>query len=154
MAAGFFEIGRMPVIGACSKPGSIVMNDSADEWVCTTVACPFQFYRTSQTTPINQDIVKNIAMRLRAQTPGSSPDSPPTDAHDVPADISYTPPPPFFPASDLNGASPNPAGQVVAQPQLIPHPLNPSITVHVRSTRAYGPALRPPSIKGRAIPIR
>lgn len=151
MAAGFFEIGRQPVIGACSRAGSIVVGDSADEWFCTTVACPFQFYRTSQTTPLNTSIAHSIRMALRAQLP-TSPTDIPTPGHEVPAQIAASTSP-FFAASDVDGGSPNPAGTHVEQPQYIPHPLNPSQMVRARSSRAYGPALRPPSIGGRAIPI-
>lgn len=151
MAAGFFEIGRQPVIGACSRAGSIVVGDSADEWFCTTVACPFQFYRTSQTTPLNTSIAKNIAMALRAQQPGT-PLDPPAPGHELPVEITSSTSP-FFTASDVYGGTPNPAGVPVEQPQYIPHPLDPSKTVRVRSSRAYGPALRPPSIGGRTIPI-
>ncbi len=146
MQAGFFEIGRQPVIGACSRPGTIVAGDSADEWYCTTVACPFQFYRTSQTTPLNTAIAKNIAMSLQHNN------SPLVPGHEIPTEISAETSP-FFNASDVYGGTPNPADVQVEEPQFIPHPLNPAKIVRVRSSRAYGPALRPPSIGGRVLPI-
>lgn len=152
MAAGFFEIGRQPVIGACSRAGSIVAGDSADEWYCTTVACPFQFYRTSQATPINTSIAKSIELALRAEAPQHNP-YPPAPGHEIPVGIRATTSP-FFDASDVHGGTPDPAGVREEQPEYIPHPLNPSKMVRVRSSRAYGPALRPPSIGGRVLPIQ
>ena len=136
MKAGFFEIGRQFVVGSPSPAGSIVAGDSADEWVCTTVTSPFQFYRTSQITPLGKEILGGINLKFSATAPAVSMQGPvaSTDGADPPANVSSTAP----------GMG----------PQMVPHPLNPAQMVTVRSTRPYAPALRPPAMGGRAIPIQ
>lgn len=152
---GFFEIGRQPVIGASSKAGSIVAGDSADEWYCTAVMTPFQFYRTSQFSPLNQKVVDNILLALKAEVqPVRQGQVPNAFSHEVPLDLHLCYPDSFAAgASDAHGGTPNPAGEEVQQPPKVPHPLNPAVNVVVRSSRPYGPALKPPSIGGRVLPI-
>ncbi len=135
MRAGFFEIGRQFVIGAPSPPGSLVAGDSADEWVATTVSSPFQFYRTSQVTPLGREILDGIGLQFSSLLTSVNP---------------------LGPAQGTNGA--DPASSVSSSApgvgrHMVPHPLNPSQSVTVRATRPNSPALRPPSIGGRAIPI-
>ncbi len=153
---GFFEVGRQPVIGAPSKAGSIVAGDSADEWFATVVACPFQFYRTSQFYPLNQQVVKNIELSLQAAMhdvkTGQYVDP---FNHEVPYGMVGCPPPPFVPgASDVYGQTPNPGLDSRPESPIVPHPLNPAVKVVLRSSNPFGPAVKPPSIGGRVLPIR
>ncbi len=153
MAAGFFEIGRQPVIGAPSKAGSLIQNDSGDEWYCTTVACPFQFARTSQTTPLNRKIASSIEFSLLHRNQYVSGSDALPDTPGLPAQIDASAPAPFVPASDAYGGTPDPGGTASPAPQYIPYPLNPARMVRVVVARTGGPALRPPSIGGRPIPL-
>lgn len=162
MRAGFFEIGRMPVIGAPSAAGSIVIAEEGDEWYVTSVSCPFQFYRTSQFTPLSVPYVREIVMRLRTRIPGVQQQAhsfggyggpPGTTAGGLPDEIERLLPPPFAPAaSDVYGNTPNP-GFGVPTMQRVPNPLNPAQTVLVRSARPNAPAVRPAGMGGRAIPL-
>jgi hypothetical protein len=176
MQAGFFEIGRQPAIGAPSPAGSVVSADSGDEWYVTTVNCPYQFYRTSQFSPLGKTIVRNMGLSIRAQLQsvnqqligpagapvGSSENNSVEGGHcgpaggptgGVPVNIHTCPPDAFAPqASDVYGATPRPGGAASTLP-LMPHPLNPAQQVIVRAARPNCPAVRPPSIGGRTIPI-
>jgi hypothetical protein len=162
MRAGFFEIGRMPVIGAPSPAGSIVIADEGDEWYVTAVSCPFQFYRTSQFTPLSVPFVREIVMRLRTRTPSIAEQAhttgryggpPGTPTGGLPDEIERLLPPPFAPAaSDVYGNTPNP-GFGVPTMQRVPNPLNPAQTILIRSSRPNSPAVRPAGMGGRAIPL-
>lgn len=135
MRAGFFEIGRQFIVGAPSTAGSIVAGDSADEWYATTISSPFQFYRTSQITPLGQHILEGVTLQLSATRPLVQEQGP------VATTGSGT-------TQKVTTSAPG-----VSSPR-VPHPLNPAQMVTVTSSRPYGPALRPASIGGRAIPIR
>jgi hypothetical protein len=156
MKAGFFEIGRMPTIGAPSPAGSIVVGDNADEFYVTSVTCPWQFARTSSATPLGAHIVRGINLAMRARSPiydGENVGWPDTGTSELPTFTQGCSPPPFAPdASDVYGGTPNPGGKPNLLP-VVPHPLNPAQMVTVRSSRPYGPAVKPPSIGGRTIPI-
>lgn len=163
MAAGFFEIGRQPTIGAPSPAGTLIAGDSGDEWCVTGVTCPFQFYRTSQTTPLNRQVLHNLEMQIRLRMqqinqmqlgPGGR-GGPITDSGaDLPIQQEGFRPPPYAPlASDVYGNTPNP-GAPPPQLPLAPHPLNPAQLVVVRGLRPNSPAIRPPAIGGRTIPIQ
>lgn len=153
MREGFFEIGRQPVVGAPSPAGSLVVNDSGDEWFATTVACPFQFYRTSSVTPLNAQIVRNIQLSLRAQIQSPRGDvGYPYDPSGLPYQVDVNAPPHFSQASDVTGYNPRP-GEEAPEPPTVPHPLNPAQRVTVRTLYPFAQGVRPPSIAGRAIPI-
>ena len=162
MQAGFFEIGRQPAIGSPSPAGSLITADSGDEWYVTPVTCPFQFYRTSQFSPLGKHIVRNLVLEIRARletvneqsrTIGGHGGPASSDVPGVPVELDRTFPPPFAPqASDVYGGTPNPGGGI---PQLstVPHPLNPGQMVTVRAARPNAVAVRPPGMGGRSIPI-
>lgn len=137
MRAGFFEIGRQFVVGAPSPAGSIVTGDSADEWYCTTVSSPFQLYRTSQFTPLNTSVLEGINLQFSSTFPLTNslgPVANPTGGVD--------------PGYGINSTAPG-----VNSP-FVPHPLNPAQFVKVTPSHPYSPAVRPPSIGGRPIPIQ
>lgn len=154
LAAGFFDIGQRPAIGAPTPAGSIVAADSGDEWYVTAVTFPFQFYRTSQTYPLGKSVVNNIEVSVKTRlglvrTEGPVPDP----VSGPPYKTEGTRPPPHLPnASDVYGNTPNPGGSYPSLP-LVPHPLNPSQLVVIRSSRPYSPSVKPPSMGGRTIPI-
>lgn len=161
MRAGFFEIGRSPAISAVSPAGSIIQNDGGDEWYTTSVTCPFQFYRTSAMTPLNAPILSHINMLLRLRLRTINEQFIHLDGHGgplnngagVPIGVVAYPPPPLAPlASDVYGRTPT-AGEPPIRLPVQPHPLNPAVSVVVRGVRPNSPALKPPSIGGRAIPI-
>lgn len=159
MRQGFFEIGRQPVIGSPSPAGSIVTGDSAKEWYCTTVSSPYQFYRTSQFTPLGKVIVNNINMTLRAARAAAMNRSPePFDGsgstgYELPIELHLCPPDAFAPnSSDVRGGSVNP-GESAQRLPIVPHPLNPAVKVVVRQVRSNKPGVVPPSMGGRAIPL-
>lgn len=156
LSEGFFEIGRQPLIGSPSPAGSIVSGDSAREWYCTTIACPFQFHRTSRVTPLNKQIANSIQMSLRsAILPiGTAQYREGIVGNEVGVNIHECPSDPFAPnASDVNGGSPNPVGGRVTALPLVPHPMDPSKKVVVRYSTPHRPGIRPPSMGGRVIPI-
>lgn len=162
MRAGFFEIGRQPSISAPSPSGSIIQNDGGDEWIVTSVTCPFQFYRTSQVTPLGAKIVQEIQMKLRTRLHAVDQQAVRFGGHggafsnggvDLPFSVRGCPPPPFAPeASDVYGNTPDPGAPPPVRPTQ-PHPLNPAQRVVVRGVRSNSPALKPPGMGGRAIPI-
>lgn len=158
MKAGFFEIGRQPVFGAPSPAGSIVQNDGGEEWYVTTVTCPWQFNRSVQVTPLGNRILQGIDLAIRAQmktveqqrTRECVPESP--NGADYPYSVQGCPPAAFSPASDINGHTPNPGYDAPKLP-VAPHPLNPAQTVRIRSSKPNCPAVKPPSMGGRPLPI-
>lgn len=162
MAAGFFEIGRQPAIGSPSPAGSIIVNDSGDEWFVTPVTCPFQFYRTSQFSPLNKKILREMSLSIQSQLSCVNQQNTRIGGHCGPVDapgaglpfgVNGYLPPPFAPqASDVNGGTPNP-GVAPAALQVVPHPLNPAQRVVVRASRPNCPAIKPAGMGGRAIPI-
>jgi hypothetical protein len=162
MQQGFFEVGRQPSIGAPSSAGSVIMADEGDEWFVTSVTCPYQFYRTSQYTPLDAVVVREITMRLRSGTTTVSEQFVTTGGHGgppaapgggLPYEIETRFPPPFAPnASDVYGNTPNP-GFGPPQLPIVPHPRNPAQMVTVRAARPNGVAVRPPGMGGQPIPI-
>jgi len=153
MKEGFFEIGRQPGIGAPSPAGSIVAGDGGDEWFVTAVTIPFQFGRKSAFTPLGQRIVKNIEQKLDVVHNRVASQGYPDALIDLPINIHTCPPPPFSPASDAHGRSPDPAGVAVAGPQAQPDPLNPATRRVIRSVHPNRP-FRSASMRGVPIPIK
>lgn len=155
MSEGFFEIGRMLGIGSPSPAGSIIVNDSGDEWFVTAVTVPIQFYRTSQTSPLNTGYIKNITASIRASLNTANPDCGPASTTNggLPFKYGGCPPPTFAPyASDARGNTPRP-GQEAPKLPMVPHPLNPSQMVYVRAVRPNCGSLRRP-VPGRTVPIQ
>lgn len=155
MKQGFFEIGRQPSIGSPSPAGSIVTGDNAKEWYCTTLFCPFQFYRTGKVTPLNKKIIQDMQLSLSASTQPLSTNRyrQGVTGHELGVNLHECFPASFAPdASDAHGATPNMEGEQQVLP-LVPHPLNPAKTVTVRYATPNRPGLRPPSIGGRVLPI-
>lgn len=136
MQAGMFEVGRQFVVGAISPAGSLVAGDGADEFFVTTISSPFQFQRTGSVTPLGRQILSQINMQFAATTKGAFLQGPTVSTNGA------------DPAQNISSTAPG------VGPNMVPHPLNPSQMVTVRSTRPYSPALRPPSMMGRAIPIQ
>ena len=154
MKEGFFEVGRTPMIGAPSPAGSVVMNDSADEYIVTTVTCPYQFYRTTSITPLGKKIVGSLTMMMRARTPATAVSSGPASyaGPEYPFVARGCLPPSFSSASDALGGTPTPGVDPHKLP-VVPHPLNPAQLVVVRAVRPNCSSLKPPSIRGRTIPL-
>ncbi|MHB8815784.1 MAG: hypothetical protein ACYDAE_21335 [Steroidobacteraceae bacterium] len=155
MQAGFFEIGRQPAIGSPSPAGSLIVADSGDEWYLTAVTCPFQFYRTSQFSPLGKRIVKEISVSIRERMalvhPQQGPVSSP--APGSPYLVRGHFPPAYAPAaSDVYGGTPEP-GSTAPVLKTVPHPLNPAQRVTIRASRPNSPGLKPPGMGGRPIPI-
>lgn len=154
----FFEIGRQPQISAPSPAEGIVAADAGDEWYCTTVASPFQFPRMSQFSPLNRHILQELDLQIRQQVQCAKQSNvgPAMSHNEVewPAQKVVTAPQGYFPeASDVHGRAPDPAGELPDPPPLAPHPLNPAVQVRVRGVHPFRPALRQPTMGGRAIPI-
>lgn len=154
MKKGFFEIGRQPKIGSPSPAGSIVTGDGADELFVVAVQCPYQFYRTTNITPLGAPILRGMDIALRSRTTYvPEPTAPSSPSANPPFLVDGVMPPSFAPeASDVNGFSPNP-GYLAPVLPTVPHPLNPAQRVVVRAYRPNQPAVKPPSIGGRCIPI-
>lgn len=154
MKAGFFEIGRQPQIGSPSPAGSIVANDMGEEFYATPVTIPWQFARNSKLTPLGKKIVRSIEMSLSVRDPqkvqsGGAAHHP----FEYPVNIKQCPPPPFAPsATDARGGTPDPANQRVSHLQKQRHPLDPSLTVSVRTVRPFRRAQALPQ-PGDAVPI-
>jgi hypothetical protein len=161
LKAGFFEVGRIPVIGSPSPAGSIIQSDIGDEWYVVSVTCPFQFQRTSQTSPLGTQIIRELVARLHTRLPllaqqddtighGGQPSSP---VPGLPYEITRHYPPAYAPqASDVYGNTPV-AGQKAPVLQTVPHPLNPAQRVTVRAARPNAPAVQPACMGGRPIPL-
>jgi hypothetical protein len=164
LQAGFFEVGRMPAIGSPTAAGSLVAGDSGDEWFATIVTCPYQFYRTSRVTPLNKPMLQELQMNIVAHmaaaaemgvTIGGHGGAPASPGVNLPVSVFGTRPPPYAPqASDIYGNTPNPTASGPPLLPLVPHPLNPAQLVTVRSSRPNSPAVKPPAIGGRTIPIQ
>ena len=162
MAQGFFEIGRQPSFDAPSPAGSLIAGDSGTEWYVVAVSCPFQFYRTSQVSPLNKRIIQNIGLSITSRLrdvkrqmlrTGGHGGAPSYEGVDPPFSEEGQFPPSFFPgAPDVYGATAI-AGSNAPELPRVPHPLNPAQTVIVRPHRPNQPGVRPASIGGRAIPI-
>jgi hypothetical protein len=134
MRLGFFEIGRQPNVGASSPAGSIVAGDNGDEFSVTPVSVPYQLSRTSSTTPLGRQIIRNLlpVVTVGAATPVNSMGPPALGPGSQ--EVTITPPPSFAPnAADPYGRSPDPTGtrQIFLPKQ--PHPLNPAVQVSVRT---------------------
>lgn len=156
MKQGFFEIGRQPQISATSPAGSIVAGESGQEWFCTSVQSPFQFPRTSQITPLNQEVIQNIEVQLRAETRKVMSKGWPASpyGHELPVDVHMCPPESFSPdATDTWGRSPDPGAAPSAGAPKTYHPLNPTVEVRVRSVNPYKPGLKSLSTSGQVIPL-
>lgn len=154
----FFEIGRQPQISAPSPAEGIVAADGGEEWYCTAVSSPFQFPRMSQFSPLNRQVVQSIELHIQTQVQRNLQcQAGPAISHngvEFPARQDVTAPPGYFPeASNVHGRTPDPAEDLPEPPPLAPHPLNPAVQVRVRSSHPFKPALRRPSMGGRAIPI-
>lgn len=148
---GFFEIGRGITITPPTGAGSIISGDQSDEWVVSTVSVPWQFARKSSFTPLGQEIVNNICAFVTAN-PARRVESTgwPHHSSGRPYNVHECPPPSFAPlASDARGGTPDPAGNKNNLLPLVPHPLNPSKTVTIRTIRPYRAGLRMSSA-GRA----
>jgi len=146
MKAGFYDVGRGMQVGSPSPAGKIVEGDSADEWFCTTVSSPYHFQRTSEFTPLNSYMLKELEMKLQTtplalvasgQHDASSPNG------DLPYQVNDVPPAPFAP-----GAPKAPAGL-----PIMAHPLDPSRMVTVHVIRGNQRGLRPFGPVGSSIPI-
>ena len=162
MQAGFFEIGRTPNIGAPSPAGAIIAGDGGDEWYVTAVSCPYQFYRTSQVSPLGKRIIREIGLSIHTRLQDVSQQTATIGGHggaittpgvNQPYGIERIPPPPYAPqASDVYGGTPV-AGQGAPTSLVVPHPLNPAQKVVIRGSRPNSPAIRPPGMGGQPIPI-
>jgi hypothetical protein len=145
---GFFEIGRGINITPPTAAGSIVSGDQSDEWVVSTISVPWQFARKSAFTPLGQKIVDNIVAFVdvnpakRVESAGW-----PYHPSGMPYSIQECFPPSFAPlASDV--------GSRDRSLPLVPHPLNPSKTVTIRTVRPYRAGLRMSSAgRAPALPI-
>lgn len=153
MRAGFYDIGRSPSIGSPTQAGSVVMNDSGDEFTVTPVSVPFQFPRTSAVTPLAKKIVQAINQTISTETKTASSDGWAFSDHEFPVNVHECPPDSFAPqATDTYARTPDPAGtrQVFLSKQ--PHPLNPAVTVKVRTVRSSAKPIRLPA-SSDAVPI-
>jgi hypothetical protein len=141
LKAGFFEIGRGISISPPTPPGSIISNDSADEWYCSTIALPFQFSRKSAFTKLGDRIVQNIETYVRARTGGridAGRGGPALTEPEFPVKVTESFPPSFAPgASDVYNKTPDPAGTRTYSLPVAPHPLNPAKIVYVQTIRPY-----------------
>lgn len=138
--AGFFEIGRNIQVGPPSPAGSIVTNDSADEWYCSTISIPWQFNRKSAFTPLGQQIANNIELRVNQTNKmvEEGRGGPALAGHEFAVKVTEKFPPSFAPgASDVYGKTPDPAGQRTYSLPVAPHPLNPAKLVVVETIRPF-----------------
>ena len=133
MQQGLFEVGRQPAIGSPSPAGSIISGDQGDEWYVTAVTCPYQFYRTSQFSPLNKPILNSVQLNLSTQAT-SSPSG--TISETVPEDTA--------------GNAPQTSGQKTLTTVST---RDPARCVVAWSSRKNAPPVRPVGMGGRAIPI-
>lgn len=156
MKLGFFEIGRQPSISSASPAESLVANDGAEEWFCTSVQSPFQFPRSSQVTPLNQQVLSGIELQLRlaCQEWVGSRGWPASSNADLPVEVIERVPPTWAPsATDTYGRTPD-AGQPGAAPAgKTYHPLNPTVEVELKSVNPYRRGTAPLRIGGKTIPL-
>lgn len=141
LKSGFFEIGRHIQIGRPSAPGQIVSDDGASEWYVTVAQSPFQFYRTSSNTPLAESstaaaILSEIAVDIHTQRIAASVQAPAV-SYAVKESFPYQVVPD---TSNISSAR-------------VPMPGNPAKDVTVQAHRPGSARLRPPSIRGRTIPI-
>ena len=157
MQAGLFEVGRGAVVGAPSPAGSIIQNDSGEEFYVVSVTSPFQFNRTTKVTPLGRRILQGIELALQARVLSASQQrardcEPGTTNAEPPFSFEGCMPDPNEGYSDAGGHTPNPGAEAPKLP-LVPHPMNPAQLVRVRSTKPNCPGVKPPSIGGRRLPI-
>jgi hypothetical protein len=139
--AGFYEIGRGISIGPPSPAGSIVTNDSADEWYCSSIQIPFQFTRKSAFTRLGAQIAQNIELNVAARSPRLIEDGrggPAVHENEFSV-LQHTQfPPSFAPgATDVYSRTPDPAGLRTYALPVAPHPLNPAKLVTVTTVRPF-----------------
>ncbi len=154
MKAGFFEIGRQPQIGSPSPAGSIIQGDSGSEFYVTPVSVPWQFARNSKFTPLGKQIVRGIEQMLtmRSARPVRSV-GPAYHPFEYPVQENACPPETFAPeASDAQGRTPSPGGTVQTFLPKQAHPLNPALTVSVRTVRPHQAGMRTRGV-GDPVPI-
>lgn len=143
LKAGFFEIGRGIEIGPPSPAGSVVSNDSGDEWYCSTVSVPWQFNRKSAFTNLGDRIVNSIEtnVHVRTRLVGEGRGGPAlggSGGQEFPVKVTEQFPPSFAPgASDVYGKTPDPAGERTYKLPVAPHPLNPAKLVYVETIRPW-----------------
>lgn len=152
---GFYDVGRNISIGAPSSPGSIIQNDSGDEWYAVALTSPFQLSRISGTTPLSQNIAASVETTLKGTIHGRKPQGVPYyNGPEMPYAVNGS-----ITEDDIRavGGRTDSAygsggiGQHVVRVEA--HPLNPDQEVTVRAARPGDPAVRAPSIYGRRIPI-
>lgn len=143
LKAGFFEFGRGITIAPPSAPGSIIQGDQGEEWYCTTVSVPWQFARRSAFTPLGMEIVQSIKTNIQTNGPRhiESQGWPSAD-HELPYNVHECPPEPFSSASDAHGGTPDAGGFKSNPLPRVPHPLDPSKMVVVRSVKPHRAGLR------------
>jgi hypothetical protein len=153
---GFYDVGRNISIGSPSAPGSIIQGDGADEWYVVALTSPFQLSRISGTTPLSQSIASSVEMTLRGTIHGRKPQGVPYHGGpEVPYAVEGA-----LAADDISSVGgrvdmPYGSGGVAQHSVKVEaHPLNPKQEVTVRAARPGDPAVRPPSIYGRAVPTR
>lgn len=155
MKQGFFDIGRQITISAPSPAGSIVQNDQGDEWFCTAVAVPFQFYRTSAFTPLGRQIVRNIETKIETTLLPLRSSAPAIADHEFPVSVHECFPPSFAPdALDIYAQTPNPGVPSTRYLPVQPHPLDPSKLVTVRVVRPGRPGTGGAASPTHVLPIR
>jgi hypothetical protein len=141
LKAGFFEIGRGIQINPPTPAGSIVTNDSGDEWFASTVNVPYQFTRKSAFTPLGERIAQNIETHMTVRPPQPvdyGRGGPAITGTEYPVHVNQQFPQSFAPgATDVYGKTPDPAGLRTYSLPLVPHPLNPAKLVTVTTVRPY-----------------
>lgn len=155
MQKGFFDLGRNNQVTPPSPAGSVVSNDSGDEWYTSTVSVPLQFSRMGAVSPLNKEIMRRAELRFRLATsrPVESTGWPDT-GHNGSVSVHTGFPSSYAPqASDARGRTPDPGGIAVEGPPLVPHPLNPAKTVVVRQAFPHRAGLRGPMLNGRQLPL-
>ena len=130
MQRGLFEVGRQPSIGSPSPAGSIISGDQGDEWYVTAVTCPYQFYRTSQFSPLNKQILNSVQLSISTQL------SPPVSDTVL---------------KNTSGNSPESSDQ---RTLTTVSTRDPTRCVVAWSSRKNSPPVRPAGMGGRPIPIR
>jgi hypothetical protein len=148
---GFYDIGRNLAIGSPSPPGSIVQNDSGDEWYAVTITSPFQMNRVSQVYPLGSPIAEAVEMSLSGSLYGRRPQGVSYGAVGVHESLPHG-------GDDLpkiggRECAPGEGSLMKHTNNVVPHPLDPSKTVTMRAVRPGDPIYRQPSIRGRTIPI-
>lgn len=135
MKLGFYDIGRGLRISSPSPPGAIISGDTGDEFYMTSVLSPFHFQRTMQVTPLGRPVLEDAGLAL---------------------DLSERPVSSAGPAESTSGSMPYQIDNTYENATCedlpkVPHPLDPTQRVTVRSVTPYSPAVRAPSIGGRLL---